>query len=672
MSFFARSVIAIKKSLKFQIVSLSLGMIIALGITSAILIQKIVSTSKDISVADFKSNAEALQSSIAAQFYERYGDVQAFSINPIISNLDKNKIVPLLNQYTVMYGIYDLILIVDTNGKLIATNEVGPDKKPIKTNDIYSKNYKEEAWFKNVIEEKYTRDEKNGFDGTYTEDPGFDDIVSQVYGERRFGSSFSAAIKDSAGKIVGVISNRAGSRWFELEFQKLYAALKKKGVPDAEITMLNKDGTVLVDYDPFFNSNDVNIKHDENVLGKLNLAEKGLGLAKDLVAGKDGSGIFVHARKKISQVAGYTPIVDNKFIPGLGWGVMVRANEKEVFEKIIFVQRLFYIVTGVITLFALFFSYVVSMSISKNLQNISASLSSSSQEVATAATQIATSSAELSQATTEQAASVQETSSALEEISSMVHANTENAKQSISVSEKSLTAAEKGKVVVDHMISAIGDINTSNNDIMNQIDETNGEIENIIKIINEIGTKTKVINEIVFQTKLLSFNASVEAARAGEQGKGFAVVAEEVGSLATMSGSAALEITNMLDESIKNVETIVKNSKEKIGKLVSSGKEKIETGVRVSHECEQVLNEIVSSVASVSRMILEISSASQEQTAGIHEVTKAIAQIDQVTQQNTSNATASATAAEGLSAQAETLNSLVLKLVQTIEGNRPT
>ena len=61
--------------------------------------------------------------------------------------------------------------------------------------------------------------------------------------------------------------------------------------------------------------------------------------------------------------------------------------------------------------------------------------------------------------------------------------------------------------------------------------ESNKEIQEIVKVIAEIGNKTKVINDIVFQTKLLSFNASVEAARAGENGKGFAVVAEEVGKL---------------------------------------------------------------------------------------------------------------------------------------------
>lgn len=304
----------------------------------------------------------------------------------------------------------------------------------------------------------------------------------------------------------------------------------------------------------------------------------------------------------------------------------------------------------------------------KDLNTISEFLGKSGDEVNKTASKIAETSEEFSQASTEQASSLQETSASIEEISKMISSNTENANFSSKMSYQSLDTAEKGKKVVNEMIDAIGDINNSNQGIMNQIDETNKEIEKIVHIINEIGNKTKVINDIVFQTKLLSFNASVEAARAGEHGKGFSVVAEEVGNLANMSGKAALEITQMLESSIKTVENIASDSKVKIGTLLSGSRAKVETGVNIAKESEQVLQEIVDSVASVSKMISDITQASNEQAQGVQEINKAIAQLDQVTQQNSQGAAHAANAATELSHEANELNSLVQKLKTLIDG----
>lgn len=308
--------------------------------------------------------------------------------------------------------------------------------------------------------------------------------------------------------------------------------------------------------------------------------------------------------------------------------------------------------------------------LSNAINKIAYGLQESAQEVSTAAEQIKTSSVQLSEATAEQAASLQETSSSIEEINSMIGTNTENANQSAQFSSQSLNSAEKGKEVMEKMIIAIQAINESNNLIMNQLDESNKEIVDIAKLIGEIELKTKVINDIVFQTKLLSFNASVEAARAGEAGKGFAVVAEEVGKLAAMSGGAAVEISKLLEDSVKRVSNIAVTQKEKVGSLIVEGKSNVNTGTRIAHECEAVLEEIVKNAGNVTIAITEIASASREQAQGVHEVTKAIAQLDQVTQLNTQSAADSANASTVLSQQAGSLSSLVESLVIAIEGKK--
>jgi methyl-accepting chemotaxis protein len=332
-------------------------------------------------------------------------------------------------------------------------------------------------------------------------------------------------------------------------------------------------------------------------------------------------------------------------------------------------SRLMMIVISLVSIFAsLALAFVILRAVTKAIDQVIANLTDSSNQVTSAAQQIASSSEELSQAATEQASSLEETASSIEEMNSMVHKNAENAKRTSELSNNSHDTAEKGKAVVQDMIKAIDDISESNNTIMNQIDDSNQKISEIVKVIAEIGNKTKVINDIVFQTKLLSFNASVEAARAGEHGKGFAVVAEEVGNLAQMSGNAAKEISSMLDGSIRKVEGIVNETKQKVGNLVLEGKSKVELGTTIAKHCGEVLNEIVENVSNVTQMANEISTACQEQAQGVQEITKAMNQLDQVTQTNAATSEEAASAAEELSSQAESLRTTVGVLIQEIKG----
>jgi methyl-accepting chemotaxis protein len=251
----------------------------------------------------------------------------------------------------------------------------------------------------------------------------------------------------------------------------------------------------------------------------------------------------------------------------------------------------------------------------------------------------------------------------------MVTKNSENAENSQASAAISAEAVQKGKQVVTQMLHSIEDINISNADIMTQSEASNQEISGIVKVISEIGSKTKVINDIVFQTKLLSFNASVEAARAGEHGRGFAVVAEEVGNLAQMSGNAAKEISQLLEESIRKVESTVVDTRSKIERLIAKSKERIDAGLMTAKTCGEVFDEIVTSVSDVAGMVTEIAMASREQSQGVQEITKAMGQMDQVTQQNTFATQQAASAAEQLTSQAGLLKAMVETLITTVEGS---
>lgn len=318
--------------------------------------------------------------------------------------------------------------------------------------------------------------------------------------------------------------------------------------------------------------------------------------------------------------------------------------------------------------FSLFMAFVFMRYLTRNIRGIVTVLSQSSREVSGASSTSAASATELSEASAEQAASLQQTMATIEEISAMVSQNAESAGKTKQAVEINQQASENGSRSVEDMLLAITDIKDTNEKILQQMEGSNKEFGEIVKIISEIGQKTNVINEIVFQTKLLSFNASVEAARAGEHGKGFAVVAEEVGNLAQMSGNAAKEITDMLSSSIKKVNTIVEDTKSRVDQLVEIGKDKIVMGQSTAQKCRESLNKITENAHTVSAMVTEITQASKEQAQGIQEITKAFSQLDKVTQQNAAVAQQSSAQAEQLNAESQSLSEAVTQLVIFVDG----
>ncbi|MGK5083532.1 methyl-accepting chemotaxis protein [Bdellovibrionota bacterium FG-1] len=329
------------------------------------------------------------------------------------------------------------------------------------------------------------------------------------------------------------------------------------------------------------------------------------------------------------------------------------------------------LLTGVL-LFSVIFSVVMIVKMGRSIVDpldlAVRELTKETEEARGAASKINVASQTLAQSTTEQAAALEETAASVEQLNAMTMKNAENATRSGEVANQSNESANNGKRAVDEMIAAIKDISQSNTEIMAQIEESNKQITEITKVISEIGTKTQVINDIVFQTKLLSFNASVEAARAGEHGKGFAVVAEEVGKLAQMSGSAAEEIAKMLEGGIRKVESIVTNTRTNVERLMAQAREKLDRGTQVAEGSGKVLDEIVTRVSEVNRMIGEISVATSEQANGLQEIAKAMSQVGKGMHQNSDVSHQVGELATQLNRQSESLGTVVSSLVDLIKG----
>lgn len=250
------------------------------------------------------------------------------------------------------------------------------------------------------------------------------------------------------------------------------------------------------------------------------------------------------------------------------------------------------------------------------LQEIVLQIQQATDTINSASKEIALGNSDLSQRTEEQASSLQQTASSIEELTATVQQNADSAEQANNLAHGASEIARKGGNVVGKVVQTMTGINDSSREIVDII---------------------SVIDGIAFQTNILALNAAVEAARAGEQGRGFAVVASEVRSLAQRSATAAKEIKTLIGDSVI----------------------KVESGAKLVDEAGNTMTEIVDAVKRVTDIIAEIAIASHQQSSGIIQVSQAVSQMDDATQQNAALVEEASASAESLEEQAVNLSNTV-------------
>jgi len=250
------------------------------------------------------------------------------------------------------------------------------------------------------------------------------------------------------------------------------------------------------------------------------------------------------------------------------------------------------------------------------LQSLAAHMAESAAHVANAAKQVSAASQSLAQGASQQAASLEETSASTEEIVSITRKNADHASEVAGLMQETEQSSTESNRTLDRMVEKMKEIGASSH--------------KIARII-------KVIDEIAFQTNILALNAAVEAARAGEAGLGFAVVADEVRNLAQRCAQAARDTAALIEESIATS---------------SDGNVRLE-------QMAGAVRAMTQNAVRVKSLVDEVNLGSKEQARGMEQISRAVLQMEQVTQKTAASAQESASAGTELDGHATTLRDLV-------------
>ncbi|OOE79423.1 hybrid sensor histidine kinase/response regulator [Salinivibrio sp. ML198] len=359
-----------KFSVKLPIILLMLGGLMLASVT--VVSWKGRELLQESTLTNIEREAALLIRLIERNLFERYHDARAFplSLGSIESDSLSNRqvndnTVRNLNELIANYKVYRRIAIVSMEGELLAINNQNKHGKSLAPLDLSKSQIMNSVWFNEILNGQTLAPEQPN--STYVTGP-----ERFIFGSNAssYDMIFASVIRNTANRPVGIWVNVVDFSTVESIVAESYDLLAKRGLVSAELTLLDRQGRIIVDYDPV-GQNESTYQRDFQVLGKLNLATNGVEGARLAVAGLTGSNISTHYRKQVDQVTGFAHTEGAYDYPGLGWSAMIRV---EVGEALLAPNTLYknsFIMTATLLSLIVLLAFYVSRQVFKPLGQLS-------------------------------------------------------------------------------------------------------------------------------------------------------------------------------------------------------------------------------------------------------------------------------------------------------------
>ncbi|GAA0444903.1 MULTISPECIES: methyl-accepting chemotaxis protein [Sphingomonas] len=252
------------------------------------------------------------------------------------------------------------------------------------------------------------------------------------------------------------------------------------------------------------------------------------------------------------------------------------------------------------------------------LREIARQSRAATEDLNAAATEIRASTQEQAASVEEQLAAVQETAATVDEITHSGAQITLRAQEVIAAAQATAQTSDTGRTAVHDTARAM-------DAIREQAEAVAGNIVALSEKTQTIGDIIATVNDVSERSHLLALNASIEAAAAGEQGRSFAIVASEMKTLADQAKSATRNVRSILGDIQRGINASVMLTEEAV-KRVASGKERTDAS-------QSAINELATRVQENVHTFQQIVASTNQQQIGIEQVTIALQNIRQASQQ---------------------------------------
>ncbi|GGJ39230.1 methyl-accepting chemotaxis protein [Deinococcus roseus] len=637
--------------------------------------------------------------------FERYTDVQSFASTPAAKSMNPTTIGQLINATVNLYApIYSLIVVADVRGKIIAVSSVDAKGNPApRTSTLLGQNVSDQEWFKNTLNAGV---QTNPVD---LQDLHHDPLLRAAFGpDQDLAVSLSSPIRNNAGKVVGVWSNRFNWDVAIQIMNDIEKAGHQAGINSLKVGLVDHDGLTLHSpQDGDFLTNKLvtrmEVKADVDTEGAKDAlspsgdgpglvgwyTSKGYanypGMGWVMLAGQDLSDLNASSQNLVETVMVSCVVVVLLFMlllylirvaieqrvktlagaaNALAMGNLTVTLPDYSRDEIGALRNAFERMVGHQSEMARVADQIASGNIGLNLtpqgekdmlgnafQRMLDHLRSLVREVQEAGHNLAAASMQLQAASAQQAASINEQSAAVTETSATVEEVRVSSDQAVdmanTVSENAQTAQQVAVAGSDATQAMIRDMQ----DIRKQVQDISAHILTLSESSQKISDIIEVVSDLADQSNLLALNAAIEAHRAGEHGRGFVIVAQEIRNLAEQSKTATSQVRTILSGIQRDTNAAVM--------ATERGTRVVDTGTHSIKSLENTINDLSEAIEHAARSAQVIAGSVKQHSYGMEQIALAMQNIQTASEQNLQASESNQQAARHLSTWAARLKTVI-------------